>query len=492
LPPAALVAAIEALGNLRARTAVRPLVGRLHDSQTPVRQAAVAALALVGGKEATGEVMALLDDPKIEIRRAAILALGSLKAREAIPQLLRCGIKKETRFEVTQALAEMPDARALDLYLEGLGGRNNKLRASCSQAVAVLGVDVLPEIESRLDATLLGPDAVSELQQIFSRRQPTTNWKLLGPFASPVGEPFPVGQVPLDAEFRSSQGKKICWVPARLSPKLPGHVNLARQMSVQSDATAFAVAELHSPANREVEFVAGSDDSFTLWLNGEKIFEAPGNRAYRADEFQPRGRLRAGTNVLLAKIGQGSGGWEFSVACLAPRESRLFQIVPKKLDPAAYAQFAVKTPGHADRGRELFADLKGAACTKCHRVRGEGGDVGPDLLGVGAKYNRQQLIEAVLYPSKQILDGYRQTAIVTDEGAVLTGIVRGETDEVVNLVDAEGKKHALAKDRIDQREEGNCSVMPDGLNSGLSLADFSDIVSYLESLKEKPATAATP
>ncbi len=150
----------------------------------------------------------------------------------------------------------------------------------------------------------------------------------------------------------------------------------------------------------------------------------------------------------------------------------------------------MKNPGDAEHGRQLFSDVKGVACVKCHKVRGAGGDVGPDLLGVGVKYSRAQLVDSLLYPSKQILDGYRQTTIVLDDGTVKNGIVRGESDDSLTLVDAEGKKQVIPKSTIDDRKEGARSLMPDGLNTGMSLQDVSDIVSFLESLKDKTAPAA--
>jgi hypothetical protein len=47
-------------------------------------------------------------------------------------------------------------------------------------------------------------------------------------------------------------------------------VNLRNQMSIVDDATAYAVTELEAPAERAVEFVAGSDDSLTVWLNARR------------------------------------------------------------------------------------------------------------------------------------------------------------------------------------------------------------------------------
>jgi len=119
-------------------------------------------------------------------------------------------------------------------------------------------------------------------------------------------------------------------------------------------------------------------------------------------------------------------------------------------------------------------------------VGGEGGDVGPDLTGVGVKYGRDHFVESVLYPSAKILDGYKQTMVLTKGGIVLAGRFMGETPDELNLMDAEGKRHAVRKADIDQRKESDLSLMPEGLNTGLSLQDFADIVIYLESLKEPP------
>ncbi len=74
--------------------------------------------------------------------------------------------------------------------------------------------------------------------------------------------------------------------------------------------------------------------------------------------------------------------------------------------------------------------------------------------------------------------------VLTKAGVVVAGRFMGETADELNLMDAEGKRHAIRKSDIEQRTESDLSLMPEGLNTGLSLQDFTDIVSYLESLKE--------
>jgi putative membrane-bound dehydrogenase-like protein len=484
--PEILVSALTVLGTLKAEAALPAIIQRVGHTDPKVRLAAVEALAHIGGDPAVNALLPLLTDKNPDLRRTAVTALGKLKAKSAIPGLLKAYASPDTRFEAIAALAEVPDVRALDAYLEGLGGKNAALREASGKAVAALRGEALPLIEAKMESTLLTPEVVGELQRIYATHQPITAWQLLGPFPNPVKEPFPVDKVPTEGEFKDVQGKAITWTKAKVEGE-HGKVDFLKQMPVHSDVTVYALTDVESPVEREVEFLGGSDDSLTVWLNGQKIFEDLTDHGWKFDAYRFKGKLKEGKNVLLAKIGQHGGDWAFSVAVPAAQKGRLFESKPKKLDPAAYEAFALKNTGDVERGKKLFLDVKGLACTKCHKVKNEGtGDVGPDLASVGAKYNRAFLIESVLYPSKQILDGYKQTIVVTKDGKVLSGIVRGDTPQELTLIDAEGKKHVVPKANIDEVQLSEKSLMPEGLNTGLSLQDFADVIGYLESLKEKP------
>jgi putative heme-binding domain-containing protein len=147
------------------------------------------------------------------------------------------------------------------------------------------------------------------------------------------------------------------------------------------------------------------------------------------------------------------------------------------------ARSARERPGDPRRGRVLFADAGRAACVRCHRVRGEGGSVGPDLSDVGGKLDRDQLIEAVLAPSRQIVEGYRPTLIATAGGRVVTGVVRAEGEGTLTLVDGAGRVETFARRDVDERKPLDTSLMPDGLASGLSPEEFADLIAYLASLR---------
>ena len=152
-------------------------------------------------------------------------------------------------------------------------------------------------------------------------------------------------------------------------------------------------------------------------------------------------------------------------------------------DLDAFERHALAVPGDADRGRLLFRDEDRTACDRCHRVDGEGGEIGPDLSDVGSKLDRPLLIESVLRPSRQIVEGYRPTRVATRDGRVMTGLERGERGGALVLVDAEAREVLVPLETIEERATADVSLMPEGLADMLSTDEFADLVAYLESLR---------
>jgi putative heme-binding domain-containing protein len=122
---------------------------------------------------------------------------------------------------------------------------------------------------------------------------------------------------------------------------------------------------------------------------------------------------------------------------------------------------------------------------KCHAVEGKGGAVGPDLAGIALKYQREDLMTSVLEPSKVIAQGYETINISLKSGKSLTGVFKGETADAIRLADADGKEHTIPKSDIDDKAFSPISMMPNGLNDGMTLQDFADLIAYLEARKEK-------
>src|SRR5262249_57424618 len=68
--------------------------------------------------------------------------------------------------------------------------------------------------------------------------------------------------------------------------------------------------------------------------------------------------------------------------------------------------------GSADEGRRIFFEKAEVSCLRCHKLHGEGGEVGPDLAGIGSRQTREYLLESLVEPSRQIAKGYG-TAVLT-------------------------------------------------------------------------------
>jgi putative heme-binding domain-containing protein len=154
----------------------------------------------------------------------------------------------------------------------------------------------------------------------------------------------------------------------------------------------------------------------------------------------------------------------------------------KQPDPNELRTVAMNRPGNARKGKDLFASAA-LRCAVCHKVHGHGGDSGPDLSQVAGKLDRTHLIESVLDPSAQILEGFRTTVVELKDGRLLTGLVSNESAGGFTLSDAENKKHAVAAADVEQRHISPASLMPADLCAALSPADFTDLIAYLDSLR---------
>jgi putative heme-binding domain-containing protein len=155
-----------------------------------------------------------------------------------------------------------------------------------------------------------------------------------------------------------------------------------------------------------------------------------------------------------------------------------------------YRDVAMGREGDASRGKAIFNDETRAGCVKCHTVDGSAGKAGPDLLSIGDKFPRRELIQAILEPSAAIAVGYGATTIELNDGNEFTGIVKQATDEFVDLATGDGKRIRIAAKSIKSQRGNTLSLMPDGLQNTLSREEFSDLVEYLTTLRQ-PETALT-
>jgi putative membrane-bound dehydrogenase-like protein len=482
---------IAALGRLKDPSAVNPLLETLKTPSAAVKSAAIDALvAIVKDKHdhTHAEVMRALgrlrDDAAIEVRNRAIAAAGTLGDREAIPSLIAASETPASRFEASLALAELPDVRALQVYLRGLTDKSPDLRKASAAAIGNIRTKAAAVLDQLAARRELPPEVVPELRSIYSGLVPVTKWHVLGPFAFDPPPDLSVDKpIDLKASWNGFEGRRVSWRAAEAVDSR-GQIDLGRIFTTDDDRAAYGSALFESPNERKAEMVVGSDDTLTVWLNGKKVYDFTDRRGFEHEQGRFDVSLLRGPNRVLVRCGNRGGGWQFAVAVTATAEHAFLKAPEgKTFNPDAYRAVALKGQGSAARGRNLFSDLKGLACIKCHSVGKEGGTVGPELSSVGAKYPRDELISSVLFPSAKISSGYEPSTLALLDGRILTGIVRNETADSVEIQDADAKTVKIAKASVDERKRSDVSLMPNGLAQGLSPQDFADLIAYLETLK---------
>ncbi|HUG71510.1 MAG TPA: c-type cytochrome [Pirellulaceae bacterium] len=153
----------------------------------------------------------------------------------------------------------------------------------------------------------------------------------------------------------------------------------------------------------------------------------------------------------------------------------------KKWEVADLLSAAEGKSRNFERGREMFG---AAACFKCHRFAGEGGIIGPDLTGVGKRFNNQYLLESLIEPSKVISDQYQASIFLTSDGRTVVGKVanlNGDKLMVITNMLEPGSFTNIATGEIEEVQPSRVSMMPNGLLDTLDQEEILDLLAYLKS-----------
>ncbi len=131
--------------------------------------------------------------------------------------------------------------------------------------------------------------------------------------------------------------------------------------------------------------------------------------------------------------------------------------------------------GDSQRGATLFRQH----CATCHRLHGEGGQVGPDLTAAN-RTDRQFLLTSLVDPSSVVRGEYTSYVAITKDGQVLQGLLQEQDNEQIVLLDAKAQAHRLPRTQLESLTPQTISLMPEGLLDMLPPQDLRDLFAYLE------------
>jgi putative heme-binding domain-containing protein len=139
---------------------------------------------------------------------------------------------------------------------------------------------------------------------------------------------------------------------------------------------------------------------------------------------------------------------------------------------------------HGDpvRGRAVFFGTN-AACSTCHRIGNEGGQIGPDLTRIGASRSARDLVESIVVPSSTIAQGFDAYNVEMIDGIVLNGIVQEPSPETLVIIDSARQPTRIRREEIELMRRSSTSIMPDGFGTKLKPQEFGDLLAWLQSLR---------
>jgi len=140
------------------------------------------------------------------------------------------------------------------------------------------------------------------------------------------------------------------------------------------------------------------------------------------------------------------------------------------LTPAKLAQ------GDLAKGKMLYT----ATCGQCHKLFGEGQNVGPDITGSN-RADLNYLLENVLDPNAVIGKAYQLNLFTMKDGRVMSGVIKEENPAAVKIAMMGGVEFTLPQADIAKREVSKLSTMPEGLFDALQPEMVVDLVKYLQS-----------
>ncbi|HWB09234.1 MAG TPA: PVC-type heme-binding CxxCH protein [Pirellulales bacterium] len=436
------------------------VVGLLDTDDAELQQAALDCMSRRGWAADTVAVLTdwlALTNRTAEQTRSLIGALLAFSSDETIQQLVADSFNRPTADSATRLLllevigrcrlGMLPDSWH-DVIGQALVAEDGAVRSGAVSVVRLRGID---RFDSRLaevgrDATVTPDVRIAALECLAPRRQALD------------GESFGllVGQLSEEAEplLRIASARALAGGPldAKQLVALAGRLTDASTMTLRLLLPAFGASREPAVGDALAASLARSQGADALSL-------AELDQALKG--FPPATRARAA--ALRQRLRERHSG---QAAYLSDLTASLAETAAR---PAA--------------GRNVFFSQR-VGCYGCHRVAGKGGTVGPDLSQIGRFRSRGELLESIVFPSLIVVPEFRSYSIITSRGKTVTGLVRRETAEALDLRSADLAEIRIPRGEIESVTPAAVSLMPDGLEKTMSRKELADLLEFLTAQKD--------
>lgn len=157
--------------------------------------------------------------------------------------------------------------------------------------------------------------------------------------------------------------------------------------------------------------------------------------------------------------------------------ARVFAAQTGRARAAVIEQFlpALQLRGDAARGRKIYEER----CASCHRAAGEGASLGPDFVTLKTA-GREKILSNLIDPNAEVRPEFVGYIVETRDDETLMGLVVNETATSITVRQAYGRETVVPRANILKMTSQGLSLMPEGLEAGLTVQDMADLLAFIE------------
>lgn len=521
--------AAEALGRIRHASAVQPIIEMLranNDEDVYLRHAGSLALARIGNAD---PIIALSTDPSRALRIAGVVALRRMRHAG-----IEAFLDDNDEFVVTEAARAINDDLSIERALPALGNLLKERRftneALIRRAISAnLRVGTEASMQNLIDYSLRTnvPSAmrVEAVAALSTWAKPSVLDRVDGRFrgeitrdAGPVRER---AAEPLNRLMSSNEkdlrlgavkavGKlKVTSASENLFTRLKSDANadvraeaLKSIVGLEDARTGEAIRQALQDKEKSVRVVALDLLPKTDMPREEMVALLTDVIETKTTEEKQAALLTLGTlrspaaekvvDGLLSKLNEGKLSREIQLELAEAVDSlksgklkaRMATITARLAPDSLMAAYSsVLAGGDVDKGRNIFFRDQSAQCMRCHSYNDYGGNAGPRLNGVAKRLTPEQLLEALIEPSKRIAPGFGIVTVDLKSGGNIAGILQSERNDAIVLKVGEKPDTVISRTAIARVTSAPSSMPP--MRYLLTKRQIRDLLGFLSTLREE-------
>jgi putative membrane-bound dehydrogenase-like protein len=160
----------------------------------------------------------------------------------------------------------------------------------------------------------------------------------------------------------------------------------------------------------------------------------------------------------------------FSIATNAEREKLVQQFMS-----------ATRAAGDARTGRVIYRER----CASCHKFGNEGHAVGPEVVTMKAS-GKEKLLVNIIDPNREVLPQFQSWSVETTDGETVTGLLLKDSAGSLALATGSGAESTFIRAQVRKLTPQKTSLMPEGLEAGLTEKQMSDLLEFLSNPESTP------